>query len=255
MSEFLKLLDAVGESSPAPIGFSTSSRSEKPPTLACLGILRGRHAEFKALVGEGCLTGLLVAGDDEKIVEGAGDMPWGVWPASVDSDTVARYKERGCDFIVGSPEGLQLAALEEDDLAFFLALSAELDDRFLRAVENLPVDGVILTAGELKSPLTVGHLMTLGAVRTMFGKHILVEASPELRETELEQLRNLGIVGIAVDLEGLSAGSLKGLQERIASVPRERRPGPRDRGGPVQYVPPYRASTVAGQEQEEEGEF
>lgn len=255
MSEFLKLLDTVDESSPAPIGFGIGSRSEKPPTLACLGILRGRHPELKALVGEGCLTGLLVVGDDEKIVEGAGDMPWGVWPASVDSDTVARYKGMGCDFLVANPEGLQLAALEEDDLAFFLALSADLDDRFLRAVENLPVDGVILTAGQLKPPLTIEHLMSLGAVRTMFGKHILVEASPELRETELEQLRNLGIVGIAVDLEGLSAESLRGLQHRIASVPRERRPGARDRGGYVQYVPPYRAPTVSEEEQEVESEF
>ena len=57
-----------------------------------------------------------------------------MWPASVDSDTVARYKGGGCDFLVANPEGLQLAALEEDDLAFFLALSADLDDRFLRVV-------------------------------------------------------------------------------------------------------------------------
>ena len=255
MSEFLKLLDTVSEDSPEPIGFGTTARSERPMPLACLGVLRGPHTELQTLAGEGCLSGLLVVGDDEKIVEQVGDIAWGVWPAAVDSDTVARCKAKGCDFLVSGPEDLQLAALEEDDLAFFLALSADLDDRFLRAVDILPVDGVILTTGALRPPLTVEHLMSLAAVRTMLGKHILVEASPELRETELEQLRNLGIVGIVVDLEGVSGESLKELQHRIASLPRERRAGPRDQGGPVPYVPPYRASTIIGEEQEVESEF
>lgn len=254
MSEFLKRLDTVAEGGSTPMGFGTANRKERFPTLACLGVVRGSHSELQSLADEGCLAGVLVVGDDGKTIEGMGNTPWGVWPTSVDPDTVARYREKGCDFLVCSPERLQLTALEEEGLGFFLALPLDLDDRSLRAVESLPVDGVLLTTEELKPPLTVEHLMRVGAVRTMFGKHILVEASPELCQAELVQLRDVGMVGIAVDLEGISLEFLKELQQRIASLPREGRAGPRGRGPSVQYEPLYRPPTISGQE-EVEGEF
>ena len=220
--------------------------------LACVGILRGANPQLDKLVSEGYLSGVLLAGGvEDDVLKALGEIPWGVWTDAVKAESLAGCREKGCDFVVARPEHLAVSTGEE--MARFVAVGPDVEDRFLRSVEELPVDGVLLTLEGLRPPVTVQHLMVVGAVRTMFEKHLLLEVPPGLGEGELAALRDLGVAGIAVELEGLSRRSLKELGRNIDAIA-ERGAVQRRRRRSLPYIPSPGGAPFAGGE-EEEGEF
>ncbi len=247
MSKFLSLLESVGQESPTPLGFGIAARRESRTPLACVGILRKPHPQMKKLLAVGCLDGVLIAAKDGDAIDVPNEAPWGIWP---DKLSVEGYKEKGCDFVVAYPQ--QLPAGPDDDLARFLVIEPDMDDRFLRTIEDLPVDGVLLTSAGFEPPINVQHLMTIGMVRTMFEKHLLVEVSVELQGKELELLRDMGVVGIAIDLQGLSVASLRQLGQHIKELPQRRLP--QGTHGVAPYLP-SRPVGVPDEDDDEEGEF
>jgi hypothetical protein len=252
VSKLLDVLEAVGEGNSSPLGFDTAARQGKGTPLACVGILRRGNLQLEKLVSEGCLSGVLLVGRvEDDILKALGEIPWGVWTDSVNAESLAGCREKGCDFVAARPEHLEVNT--EDDIARFVAVGPDLEDRFLRTIEELPVDGVLLTLEGLRSPITVQHLMVVGAVRTMFEKHLLLEVPPGLGEGELAALRDMGVAGIAVELEGLSPRSLKGLGRKIDALA-GRQAVQRKRRRSLPYIPsPGRAPFA--EEEEEEGEF
>lgn len=249
MSKLLSFLESVGQESPPPLGFGIAARRESKTPLACVGILRKPHPRMKKLLAVGCLDGVLIAaknGGDATDVPN--ETPWGIWP---DDLPVEGYKEKGYDFVVAYPQQLPVGL--DDDLARFLVIEPDMDDRFLRTIEDLPVDGVLLTSAGFGSPINVQHLMTIGMVRTMFEKHLLVEVSVELQGKELESLRDMGVVGIAIDLQGVSVASLRQLGQRIKELP-QRRP-PQGTRGDAPYLPSRPIGLPGEDDVDEEDEF
>ena len=253
MSKLLDTLDSVGQTSPEPLGFGIAARRESGTALAVVGILRKRHPGLEKLIAEDCLAAVLLVGDGhEGTIKALDNVPWGIWPDSLAQESVVACGKKGRDFLVARPQ--YLPAGLDDDLACFLAVEPDMDDRFLRTIEDLPVDGILLTLGGIELPVTVQHLMTVGVVRTMFEKHLLVEVPPGLREKELEALKNMGVSGIAIDVEGLSAKALRELGQRIKALPQRRAPQ-RARGSAVPYVMPSRPVGVPEGDDEGEDEF
>jgi hypothetical protein len=247
MSKLLSLLESVGQESPTPLGFGIAARRESGIPLACVGILRKPHPRIKKLLAAGCLDGVLIAA---KNVGDAADVPnetpWGIWPDKLSAEGL---KKKGCDFVAAYPPQLPVGL--DDDMALFLVIEPDMDDRSLRTIEDLPVDGVILTSVGFEAPISVQHLMTVGMVRTMFEKHLLVEVPVALSGKELESLRDMGVAGIAIDLQGVSVASLRQLGQRIKELPRKR--PPQGTRGSAPYLP-SQPTGLAG-EDDDEGEF
>jgi hypothetical protein len=256
MSRFLDRLDRITRGAPVSIGFGAASRSEKLPSMGLLGRLSDRS---KALRGASLLAkigaeGALIEGmDDEadvsELAQNLKDVPWGGRVGELNAEQVSSYTGKGCDFLVFEPEKVLLDSLGDEDTAYLLYIRPDVDEGYLRGVEGLPIDAVLLDTDGMHPPLTLQHLITISSVRSMMSKYLLLQTRGDLTERELEALRDVGVDGLVVDVPAFSVKKLEGLREKLLSLPRRQR----DRAAKRSAVLPaaaYSAADVASDDEE-----
>ena len=228
MSKLLSKLEKINRGSPARLGFSTASRTERTPSMALIGRLSQNYTQGAKRLAKVEADGALLDGGglESKLPEAAaalGSIPWGIRADGLDGEGARELLEKGCDFFVVSPDKVTVEAVKDDRAAYLLVLPQDADERFLRAIEDLPVDAVIMSLGSPKSPLTLQHLITVCSVRSLFDKYLAVEAPVDLSSKEIEGLRDVGVDALVVDAARSSERTLGNLKEALLSAPRQRR--------------------------------
>ena len=229
MSRFLDRLDRINRGAPTTLGFG-AARAEKVPSMALLGMLSdpARAAQGASVLAEIGADGALIEGmgiDDinKKLAKKLDKVPWGIKVSELKGDQVTSYRGKGCDFLAFSPEGASLGALEDEDTAYLLCIQLDMEERLLRAIEDLPVDAVLLPMTSVVPPLTLQHMMSVSSVRSSFSKYLLLEMPGLPTSEELGGLREIGVDGLVVDATSVSASELKGLKERLLTLPKRQR--------------------------------
>ena len=230
MSVFLDRLDKISRGPTKSMGFGASSRTEKVPPMALIGKLSdpaksAQGASILASMGADAalIDGLGIDKVTKKLAKALQNLPWGIRVHRLKGDEATRCKEKGCDFLAFAPEDALLDALQDEDTGYILLVQTEMEERSLRAIEDLPVDAVLLPFDSEGEPLTLQHLLTIGSVRGSFSKHLLLEVSEMLSTSELEALRDIGVIGLVIDTASHSADDLQALKERLAAVPTQPR--------------------------------
>jgi hypothetical protein len=230
MSKFLDRLDKLSRGPTTALGFGAGGRTEKLPGMALIGDLSSgkRPAQSAATLSKIGADGALVQGDDpegipKNVAEALKDIPWGVRASALTADGVTGFMEKGCDFLAFAPDGAQVGALNDEDAGYVLCVPPDMDEQSLRAIEDLPVDAVLLALDSVDPPLTVQHLLAIGAVRGSFSKYFLLEVPVGLTSGELEGLKEMGVDGLVVDATAASAKEMTGLKDRLMSLPRRQR--------------------------------
>ncbi len=260
MSRFLDRLERINRGVATSMGFGSSARAEKLPAMALLGMLSGGD---KSAQGASNLASI---GADGALIEGVGidevlkelakaldKVPWGIRVEGLNGERASSFRERGCDFLAFGPENTLIAALEDENTAYLICVQPDMDERHLRAIEDLPIDAVLLSLKSAEPPLTLQHLITIGSVRGAFSKYLLLEVGGVLTSKELEGLRDIGVDGLVVDATSLSAEELEALKGRLLALPRRQR----SRGGKSSAVLPrtvYSPPSSPSREEEEEEE-
>lgn len=124
------------------------------------------------------------------------DIPWGGWLKEVSGPAVKKLGEEGADFIVFSAASISQAVLEEENLGKVVEVEAALDAGLLKAIDDLPVDAVII-AGE-KPSLTWQDLMLFRRGANVLTKPLLAKVSPDVTASELQALCEAGVAGVVV---------------------------------------------------------
>ena len=229
MSKLLDRLDKLGRGPTVAMGFGAGGRAEKLPGMALLGDLSSgkRQAQAAATLSKIGADGALVSGCTdgipENVAEALKDVPWGVRASALTGDAATGFRDKGCDFLAFAPDGAQVGALGNEDTGYILCVSQSMDEQALRAIEDLPVDAVLLSLDSVAPPLTIQHLLAIGAVRGSFSKYLLLEAPAELSGEELEGLKDMGVDGLVVDATAASAKELRALQEGLMALSRRQR--------------------------------
>ncbi len=227
MSKLLDIFDKIDRGAPAPMGFGAAARAEKVPPMALLVILSDASGEGVSLLERIKPDGVLIEGPVareslKKLAEALGKVPWGMRFKKFTEKETQRYLKAGCDFLALTPEQAPLGALGYEEVAYFLSIAPNIDERSLRAIQELPVDGVLLSLGSVHRPMTLQHLISVGAVRANLSKYLLLEVSPGLSAKELEGLRDMGVDGLVVDMESTSEATLTQLKTAILELPKQR---------------------------------
>jgi len=149
-------------------------------------------------------------------------IPWGLAVEELDGKRAKGLIEKGCDFFVVSPEKTQMEAMKEEKPAYLLPVAIDSDDRYLRGVEGLPVDAVILSM-DSPAPLTLQHFISIGIIRPMLDKYVLLKVAAPPTAKELEALRDAGVDALLVDMEKTSEKALTELKERLMNLPKPRK--------------------------------
>ena len=176
-------------------------------------------------------------------------VPWGPKVPELAVEEASRFREAGCDFLAFSPEKSVLGAMEGEDTAFFLCIEPDMEERALRAIEDLPVDGVLLPSSVIGLPITIQHLIDLGTIRGMFSKYLFLELPGVLSSRELEGLRDLGVDGVVVNPTILSKEEIESMLASLKSLPKKQR----DKSHrPDAVLPRSSMGFIAGPAQQEE---
>jgi hypothetical protein len=122
------------------------------------------------------------------------DVPWGGWLKEVSAAEVKRLGEGGADFIVFPAASVSSVVLEDDKLGKIVEIEAALDAGLLKAIDDLPVDAVLI-AGE-KPSLTWQDLMLFRRGANILTKPLLVVVSPDITASELQALCEAGVAGV-----------------------------------------------------------
>ena len=228
MSKFLDRLDRLARGPATPMGFGASARVEKLPAMGLLASVTQQQAANGLLASSG-IDGFIIKGaiDGDGLSSFAsqvGDLPWGVEVDGLNEATASVYIERGADFFRFGATGVEVGALSDEEPAYLLSLPLDSEERTLRGVEDLPVDGVVLSVDSSSLPLDLSQLMSLSAVRCMFNKYLLVELPGVIGSGELRGLRDIGVDAVIMDVSSVDEEALSQLKDDLLNLPRQRKP-------------------------------
>ncbi len=161
------------------------------------------------------------------------EVPWGVSLEEVTAPELSQLKEMGCDFLVFDAARAPLMLLRQQEMAKIVKVEPSVADGLARAIEQLPIDAVLIGAGGALS-LSIHRLMVCQHLANLVRKPLLTLAPLAIGGEDLDELLETGIAGVVVNLERGVKGELSQLRQTIDALPSSRR---RKRG--VETLLPY----------------
>ena len=261
MNKLLDRLDRIAHGAPAGLGFVTSTKREPVPHLALLAQVAAPKESTVSALAEAQVDAFIVTqqGKDmkalERTVKPLKKVSWGATVEHLDRELTEAYKSQGSDFLVFGIEGTRADALEEGEMARVLRIPADLEESTLRALEDLPVDAVLLQRPGVEAPLALEHLLAIGNVRAAISRYLLLEWDAELTSRDLEHLRDLGVDGIVLNAENVDADLFKTVRQRIQDLPKRKPKGERHTMATISHMPRLMGTPGQREEEDEEEDF
>lgn len=206
MSRFIDKLNRISQTVSQPMGFRAMPIQEKPKILLIASLAQ---ADVNSLVDyvAGADAGLLHISNLSsgiKTLQKTGqimpDIPWGGWLRDVTWEGKEQMVKVNCDFLVFQA-GTSLEILQNDKVGRILEVETSLTEGLLRAIDELPVDAVLLAdePGEA-SFLTWHHLMLFQHFADLLTKPLLVSIPSKVTPNELQALGEVGVDGVIVEV-------------------------------------------------------
>ncbi|MEK7215093.1 MAG: hypothetical protein AAB289_05825 [Chloroflexota bacterium] len=203
MSKFSDRVKELNQGAPRPMGFAPAAQRAVPLPL----ILFARadagdiHAVTEAAYegAEGVLVGVGPATTNEAleaIHEAVGRAMWGGSVEVGGRPEVERLEKAGCDLALLRNAGLEAGALSPE-IDKFLEVEQEWPDALLRAVDALPIAGVMYRVDSVEH-LTIQQLIELQRVVLLVRKPLIASLAPSIAAGSVGALRDAGVAGIMV---------------------------------------------------------
>jgi hypothetical protein len=240
MSKLVKRLQQICENSSPPIGFKASTLQSNNQLLLIASLSQGKSGMASQLNLAEVDALLLHSGDLndkaalQRIADGVGDTPWGVWLGTAVSLDMEELAEVGGDF-VALDSSVASTALVHEDVAKILRVSPVNERYLLSALSELPVDVVLMDLGGQKADLTVADIMHCQWLSSLVDKPLMVAAEHELSDKEIRLMRDAGVSGIVIEISGEDG---KGVISRQSQIIRDLPPRTKKRGESHVFLPP-----------------
>ena len=255
MSKFVDKLRSLAKSSTTPIGFHPSASESKSPAMLLIAGLSGTKVnEDKTVADVNTDAGLILSeGPSIKVVkqmvEAAGDIPLGVFVKGMSEKEINELASLGCDFIVFDIR-IPAATLHKEEVGKFLIIEPSLDQGFVRAINNLEVDGVFINSRDEDSFVAVEHLLVCRRFVELLEKPVIMTLPTLVTKTELTSLWQVGVDGVVAP-STRSVKALAELKKMIGDLPG----GVRGRRAKADVKLPHYGGFVTGEEHEEQEEI
>ena len=261
MSKFVDALSKTGEDSVAPLGFGPASgRGKSSASIVLAGQVTPRQLVDKPALGEAKVDALLVsleAWDEAALDSIKGQLDerlWGVRLEAARLDQVRLLKKKGCDFVLFDATQTEASVLEEEDIGKIIAVASDLDEDVARAVNELPIDAVMLVTDPDLLPLTVSKLIGIEQVRGMVASPFVMAVPEGLSAKDMEILRNVGISALVVATSSLK--EIGRTKESIDGLPPPKGRATRARAAVPSVGPePSGGQPAPGEDDDEDDEF
>jgi hypothetical protein len=258
MSRFIDKLNQISRAVPQSMGFRAVTPASSKPKMLLVASLVEADVEGLADYVAGADAGLMVISKPgsgirafKKISQAVPGIPWGGWLRGVGSKEIEQVAKADFDFAVFPAATTSLNTVQNKEVGKILEVEASLGEGLLKAVDELPVDAVLID-GEKKEGLTWHHLMLFQRFADLLTKPLLVSIPSNVTANELQALWEVGVAGVIVEAGvGQPVERVSNLRKVIDELvfPPQRRQGKTEALLP--YIGPDR-SAVAEEEEEEE---
>jgi hypothetical protein len=255
MSEFVDKLRSLSRSSTKPIGFHLSVPELKSPAMLLIAGLSGTKVdEAKIIADVSASAGLIL---DEglntkiatQIIEALGDIPLGVFVKGMSEEKIDELANLGCDYMAFDIT-MSAKVLHKEGVGKFLVIEPSLDQGFVRAINNLDVDGVLIDSRDGDSFITVEHLLVCQRFVEILEKPVILIIPSLVTKAELTSLWQAGVVGM-VTPPRQPPETLAELEKMVGDLPGRAR----GRRAKADAKLPQYSGFVAGEEDEEQEEI
>ncbi|MBI2935594.1 MAG: hypothetical protein HYY31_02110 [Chloroflexi bacterium] len=221
MSKLIERLERLRKAGPPRLGFgATAHRERLAPMLLIVSVADPKQLKEAASAPTDAI--LLDPSAWESPTPSRPDpapgAPWGVAVKGISSEEITALRDKGCDFIAFEAASAPLEALKGEEMGRILIIPPQIDEQQARALENVPVDMVLLFS-PTRSPITLQSLLATASLRRQIGKPFLLSASTPLSPWELQCLRDIGVDGIVVTLEKGGTATLEALRTFLDQLP------------------------------------
>ena len=227
MSRLLTALEKLSRESRSSIGFSPSSKVTKTPGMAFVGLLEDNYVQGATRLARIKPDGVLLAGQYstdqlDAIAKTLKNIPFGGTLEEI-SPLEGNHTINEYDFYVVQLDTIAIRSMNDDNLAYVLNIPLDTEDRMLRTIETLPVDAVFVSLGIEDTSMTLSHLSSIGSIRTMVDKYLMVRVPVTISSKEVECLRDIGVDVLVLDVGGSSIKTLDNFKEILCNIPRQRK--------------------------------
>ena len=223
MSRLIDKLNQVSKTAPQPMGFTVAQPVSPKPKLLLIASLHQVNINGLADYVAGADGGLLHIHQSseakalQEVSRAISDIPWGMWLGDSGQPEIKQITKTGCDFVVFPAAKTSLTILQNDAVGKILEVEASLSDGLLRAIDEMPVDAVLI-AGELREHdfLTWHHLMLFQHFTNLLTKPLLVSIPSNMTANELQALWETGVDGVIAEVgAGRPVKTLSNLRQAI----------------------------------------
>jgi len=252
MSKFVDKLQSLSESSTTPIGFHPSVPELKSPAMLLvvgLSETQVKEAQIGANINADAwliLSQELSAKSVRQIIKVAGDIPVGIFAKGISEGEIDEFVSLGCDFVVFDVK-VAAAILHKEEVGKILMIEPSLDQGFVRVINSIEVDGVLISSGGKDDFVAVEHLLVCRRFVELLEKPIVMTLPSSITKGELTNLWQAGVDGVVVS-SAQSVETLAELKKTIDDLPR----GDRRRRAKLGVMLPHYSGFVAAEEDEEE---
>lgn len=261
MSRFIDKLNRLARAEPQPMGFGAKQSATPRPKIQLVASLAQESAESLADRMAGADAGLLHIAKPgpgaktlQKMSQAIPDIPWGGWLQGNGPEAIRQMSKADCDFVVFPATSTPLTVLQNNEAGKILEVEASLAEGLLRAVNELPIDAVLI-ADEQRGDysLTWQHLLLFRRFADLLTKPLLASIPSNATSGELQAVWEGGVDGVVVEITaGQNQDRLKELRQIIDKLPF---PSPRRRERLEPLLPRIsQEPTMITTEEEEEEE-
>ena len=259
MSRLIDELKKADRTSNQPMGFKASRQSAAGPRLRIIAsvapdsnmpaeLIKG--ADAVSLVSKKAKPSTPVTKTTMKKFK---DIPWGIHLKNIAGTEALSLVKEGCDFLIFPADTPVSAIPSDDDTGKIIELESSLDDGLIRAVNNLPVDAVLLTDSFEEDGALVWHrLMIFQHMTNLLSKPVIIHVPPDAAESDIKALWEAGADAVIAEADPGTPNGIKNLRKLIDGLPARTSP---KKGSSEALLPYPREAKTAEPEPEEEEDW
>jgi hypothetical protein len=228
MSKFIDRLKQVFQPRPTPMGFRPKNVEETRPKIQLIAHL---HNLPQAQIENLNTADAIVVPDIQPIKNYT---LHGLWLGKMGLEEVDKAIETGVDFAIIPSNGILLPS--DKKIGKILQINSSVTDVLLRAVNDLPVDAVLIQEDdENDGSITWQKLMLFRRFASMLNKPILAPIPITATTTELQMAWETGLSGLIVNIE--STSNIEALENLRRIINELKHPLPKKRERPTPILP------------------
>ena len=216
VSQLIQKLKIAARLEASPLGFSGVNKAAVKPTPVIVARVSGDEKQASSLVAGADAVFIdtfqeeVAARFIKQLTKEDMKMPYGCWLGN-NSGSMNDFYALDLD--------ADMSQLKNNKAGKALVISPDIEDKFLRQLDDLPVDAIVVEEkGSLSCRLTIKNYMQCHRLAIAVSKPLLLHIDSKVTAQDVEEMWSYGIDGFVVDIDPAFPSAIQDLVKMIDSI-------------------------------------